>query len=401
MILPTINHYNGNQTRIKAETGVWSVVYNAENRPIRWESGDTVITMAFDRMGRRVEMRTVKGGEETLQRFVYDNYLCVQQLRGTDNTIFQSYVWDPTEPIATRPLRFTMSTFGLDAYYFHDGNKNVTDLVATDGTLRAHYNYTPFGVLISAVDSTSFPFTSANPFRFSSEVSDSSLGLVYYNYRHYNPILGRWVRRDPIAFVQGALYSTFGNSPENEYDFIGLATIRITTQDGSSEQLINGTVDDFLRILRELPPCSITNIEFVGHGSPGGMEIFDDSGIVVVPPMDGNSNATISFTETGESFAQALKEKMACDAVVELNGCNTAWEGETFFAKKKSWFCDGFQINIPEGYVNLAHTLSIEMPEQTIKGHSDYRRGFPGSGFGLPDFLWRSPDVSYKGGVRQ
>ena len=44
---------DGNQTLIKTETGIWSVVYNAENRPIRWESGDTVITMASDRMGRR------------------------------------------------------------------------------------------------------------------------------------------------------------------------------------------------------------------------------------------------------------------------------------------------------------------------------------------------------------
>ena len=89
---------DGNQILIKTETGVWSVVYNAENRPVRWQSGDTVITMAFDRMGRRVEMRTVKDGAETLQRFVYDNYLCVQQLRGTDNTLFHSYVWDPTNP---------------------------------------------------------------------------------------------------------------------------------------------------------------------------------------------------------------------------------------------------------------------------------------------------------------
>ena len=41
---------DGNQTLIKTETGIWSVIYNAENRPIRWQSGDTVITMAFDRM---------------------------------------------------------------------------------------------------------------------------------------------------------------------------------------------------------------------------------------------------------------------------------------------------------------------------------------------------------------
>ena len=36
------------------ETGM-SVTYNAENRPVRWEQGDVVITMDFDRMGRRVE----------------------------------------------------------------------------------------------------------------------------------------------------------------------------------------------------------------------------------------------------------------------------------------------------------------------------------------------------------
>jgi hypothetical protein len=28
---------------------------DAENRPVRWEQGDVVITMDFDRMGRRVE----------------------------------------------------------------------------------------------------------------------------------------------------------------------------------------------------------------------------------------------------------------------------------------------------------------------------------------------------------
>ena len=54
---------DGNQPLIKTETGIWSVVYNAENRPILWTQGDTVITMAFDCMGRRVEMRTEKDGK--------------------------------------------------------------------------------------------------------------------------------------------------------------------------------------------------------------------------------------------------------------------------------------------------------------------------------------------------
>ena len=128
---------DGNQTLIKTETGIWSVVYNAENRPVRWQSGDTVITMAFDRMGRRIEMRTQSADSDTLQRFVYDNYLCVQQLRGTDNALFQSYVWDPTEPIATRPLIFPPSS-GVLSYYFHDGNKNVSDLVSLSGVFSPY-----------------------------------------------------------------------------------------------------------------------------------------------------------------------------------------------------------------------------------------------------------------------
>ena len=37
-----------------------------------------------------------------------------------------------------------------------------------------------------------------NPFRFSSEFHDDELGLIYYNYRYYNPQLGRWTKRDPL-----------------------------------------------------------------------------------------------------------------------------------------------------------------------------------------------------------
>ena len=166
---------DGNQTLIKTETGVWSVVYNAENRPVRWTRGDTVITMAFDRMGRRVEMRTQSAASDTIQRFVYDNYLCIQQLRGAENALFHSYVWDPTEPIATRPLIFIPS-IGEVAYYFHDGNKNVSDLVDIHGGI-VHYAYTPFGNPLASNPSE-------NPLVFSSEYYDFALGYVYYNYRH-------------------------------------------------------------------------------------------------------------------------------------------------------------------------------------------------------------------------
>ena len=54
---------DGNQTLIKTATGIWSVAYNGENRPILWSNGSTNIVMLFDRMGRRV----IKND----QRFIY------------------------------------------------------------------------------------------------------------------------------------------------------------------------------------------------------------------------------------------------------------------------------------------------------------------------------------------
>ena len=181
--------------------------------PIRWESGDTVITMAFDRMGRRVEMRTVKDGAETLQRFAYDNYLCVQQLRGTNNALFHSYVWDPTEPIATRPLIFIPSSGAL-SYYFHNGNKDVSNLV--DIQERAvHYDYTSFGRPMEFA-------LSENPFSFSSEFYDRLLGLTYYNYRHYSPTEGKWMVRDLLGEMESInLFCFLKNKSSYTTDALG------------------------------------------------------------------------------------------------------------------------------------------------------------------------------------
>ena len=52
---------DGNQTRVLTTTGEWQVEYNAENRPVRWTQGERVVTMGFDRLGRRVFYKKIKG----------------------------------------------------------------------------------------------------------------------------------------------------------------------------------------------------------------------------------------------------------------------------------------------------------------------------------------------------
>ena len=47
-------------------------------------------------------------------------------------------------------------------------------------------------------------------------------GLVYYNYRYYNPELGRWISRDPIEEQGGYnLYGMIGNNPLYGWDDLG------------------------------------------------------------------------------------------------------------------------------------------------------------------------------------
>ena len=186
----------------RGELGIWQVTYNGENRPILWSNGVTNIVMSYDRMGRRV----VKNDH----RFVYSGYLQIADNNGN------AYVWDPTEAVATRPLVWNRS--GTSSFYTHDGNKNVSEVVLSNGTTEAHYECAPFGALVAHSGDSAME----NHWRYSSEYADDMLGLVYYNYRHYELVMGRWLSRDPINERGGKnLYVFCSNSPTRSYDAFG------------------------------------------------------------------------------------------------------------------------------------------------------------------------------------
>ena len=197
---------DGNQTLIKTATGVWSVTYNGENRPVLWSCGATNIVMFFDRMGRRVlYLETCGASTNSNNTSAYDNYLCVA--RHCDGVCGASatdrFVWDPTEHEATRPLVFYQLTVPLQ-FYTHDGNKNVSDLTDSSQSLCAHYAYSPFGALFSSFGSSAI----TNFFRYSSEYVDEDLGLIYYNYRHFNSRIGKWLSRDDVDEIGSTIYKT-------------------------------------------------------------------------------------------------------------------------------------------------------------------------------------------------
>ena len=87
------------------------------------------------------------------------------------------------------------------------------------------HEYSPFGTPTATGSYT------GNPFRFSSEVFDSETGLIYYNYRYYNPNLGRWINRDPIEEQGGwNLYTMVNNNSVMRIDQFGLWDLLVHMQ---------------------------------------------------------------------------------------------------------------------------------------------------------------------------
>ena len=221
---------DGNQTLVTTGTGVWQVEYNGENRPVKWtrvspdSSTPSLVSMSYDHQGRRrLYVEIVGGVTNSLHRFTYDDYLCVARNREMDlgkGTGVDGFTWDPTEPVATRPLMCNPST-APPFLYCHDGNKNVSEIVDVGtGEIFVHYEYSSFGKVVLATSERGDSASTINPYRFSSEYHDDAFGLVYYNYRHYNPGDGRWMGRDLTDEV-GNLYGFCENNRLKYVDVLG------------------------------------------------------------------------------------------------------------------------------------------------------------------------------------
>ncbi len=229
--------------------GRWSYTWDAENRLIRVESrSDTPqaswrrVEWTFDALSRRIRQttwmwNTNSGTWQVTEdlKFVSDPLLFGRhavELNATDNALVRSYIggldlsgtMDGAGGVGGL-LWVTLHTASGPAagnqFAAYDGNGNVVALVsATTGTDTAWYEYGPFAEPIRLTG----PAAGLNPFRFSTKRTDSTTDLVLYEYRAYNPMLGRWLSRDPIGERGGLnLYGFVGNHPISWVDPFGVS----------------------------------------------------------------------------------------------------------------------------------------------------------------------------------
>jgi RHS repeat-associated protein len=205
--------------------GGWTFVWNGENRLIAASNSSVVISNTYDHMGRRITKTTKNQAQGTTNQtqFVYDGWAMIREESSTttNHYVYGLDLSGSMQGAGTIGGILTAGINGTTAFYCYDANGNVTDLVGTNGSSVAHYEYGPFGGTIAQSGS----LADDNPFRFSTKYLDTETDLYYYGYRFYSPELGRWVNRDPIGEVGGVhVYCFVFNNCACSFDINGLSS---------------------------------------------------------------------------------------------------------------------------------------------------------------------------------
>ena len=214
----------------------WAYEWDGENRLIRVTSQAgavsagapyQMLTFRYDALGRLLERKEFGGSAAALvlsntTTYLYGGWknLCTWKAVGAGaSTLQATQVWGLSElGGGIEGLLFYKSAANGAHACAYDGGGNLTGLVAlSNGTVSGQYEYDAFGTLlrqggVSAVEAE-------NPWRFSTKRMDPVSGLMHYEYRAYNPALGRWLSRDPLGEEGGVnLLGFVGNSPVNSVD---------------------------------------------------------------------------------------------------------------------------------------------------------------------------------------
>jgi RHS repeat-associated protein len=117
-------------------------------------------------------------------------------------------------------------------YYLTDANMNVTCLVDTAGGALERYLYDPYGrmTVLDADWSLDADGKSdyANSILFCGYHRDDETGLYHVRYRMYHPLLGRWVQRDRLGYVDGMNFYEIATSRILRLlDPLGLAALEL------------------------------------------------------------------------------------------------------------------------------------------------------------------------------
>ena len=206
-----------------------TLVWDAENRliEVRSASNVTLVKYAYDALSRRVS-RSVSASPNSYTLYLYDGWNCIAEWNANPQsvTLTSTRTWGldlSSTPQGAGGVGGLLSEKqGNNTFYpTYDGNGNISEYLAADGSTAAHYEYDPFGNIVKESYASGYNASSFN-YKFSTKPLDQATGLYYYGYRYYDPKTGRWPSRDPIEEEGGInMYAFVGNDGICGIDHLG------------------------------------------------------------------------------------------------------------------------------------------------------------------------------------
>jgi RHS repeat-associated protein len=267
--------------------------FDEENRVTKVHRADTdtnpandplLMEFKYDALGRRVETISYVAEQSGTRltnsirtRHVYAGLETIQELTcgtgatacdGSSWSLAREFIWGDSnrflEPIVM--IKYT-SGVATPFHYLHDVLGSVIGLTNAAGDLVERYTYDPYGRTfieswitniggsggawsVNTVGPRTYSFY-GNPFMWTGQRYDASVGTYHFWARTYSPILGRWLGRDPIGYTDGInLYEFVISNPISFVDPSGLR-LRVSGNKNMRER--------FERMLKKLCPRARVN----------------------------------------------------------------------------------------------------------------------------------------------
>ena len=209
---------DGNLVSRTEGSQTWSYTYDAENQLRQIDGPDGLYQFEYDALGNRIN--SLKNGVPT--------QLTIDP--AVPGLVFGEYDGSGT-PLANNVYGYGLisrKAAGSTSYYHFDGAGNTATLSGPSGVVQNTYTYLPFGEILSSTGSVD------NPYVFGGRYGMRSLGssAILTQARLYDPILGRFAAREPLAAPGENPYHYAYNNPLSIVDFDGLKGMEASVEAG-------------------------------------------------------------------------------------------------------------------------------------------------------------------------
>ena len=166
-------------------------------------TSDGINTYEWDAENRLVKI--IYPGTNNFSQFAYDgNRLCARiiEVAGGSTSSAKYFVWcgislceerDSGGSVAKKLFNWGQMSGSAKLYYLRDHLGSLRDFTNQSGVVQAQYRYDSWGRVNLIAGSGS-----DSDFLYAGYFYHKPAGLFITRYRHYSPVIGRWINRDPI-----------------------------------------------------------------------------------------------------------------------------------------------------------------------------------------------------------